>query len=70
MPQTERASIKSTSTISLIDTNILVYANNEDSPFHLKSKEILEKALNGELSTAFSIQNLLEFYAIITVKNE
>lgn len=52
-------------TASLIDTNILVYANNEDSPYHMVSKNLVETLLNnGEMVLA--IQNLAEFYAIIT----
>ena len=55
-------------TISLIDTNILVYANNEDSPYHKISKDLVEKALSGDIEVVLSIQNLIEFYAIITDK--
>lgn len=55
-------------TASLIDTNILVYANNEDSPFHSKCKSIVEKAISGEIQAAISIQNLVEFYAVMTDK--
>jgi len=52
----------------LIDTNILVYANNEDSEYHKVSKDLIEKAVNGDIEVALSIQNLFEFYAIITDK--
>jgi len=55
-------------TVSLIDTNILVYANNEDSPYHNTSKELIENALNGNIKAALAIQNLVELYAIITDK--
>lgn len=55
-------------TVSLIDTNILVYANNEDSPFHSICKAIVEKAVNGKIKAALSIQNLIELYAVITDK--
>ena len=55
-------------TASLIDTNILVYANNEDSPFHSKCKAVVEKAVNGGIKAAVSIQNLVELYAVITDK--
>ena len=55
-------------TASLIDTNILVYANNADSPFHSKCKALVEKAVSGSLQTAISVQNLIELYAVITDK--
>lgn len=55
-------------TANLIDTNILVYANNKDSPFHAVCKSIVEKAINGEIESAVAIQNLIEFYAVITDK--
>jgi len=53
---------------SLIDTNILIYANNKDSPYHEPSKGLVENALNGDIEAALSTQNLVEFYAIITDK--
>lgn len=55
-------------TASLIDTNILVYANNKDSHFHNTCKTIVEKAVNGKLKAALSIQNLIELFAVITDK--
>ncbi|MEW6002947.1 MAG: PIN domain-containing protein [Nitrospirota bacterium] len=55
-------------TVSLIDTNILVYANNVDSPFHSKCKGLVEEAVNGSIQAAISIQNLIELYAVITDK--
>lgn len=55
-------------TASLIDTNILVYANNIDSPFHRKCKTVVEKAVSDEIQAVISIQNLIELYAVITDK--
>lgn len=55
-------------TASLLDTNILVYANNIDSPLHSKCKTIVEKAVSGEIQAAISTQNLVELYAVITDK--
>ena len=52
----------------LFDTNILVYAANRASPFHRKAKALREKAEKGELRICVSIQNLCEFYAVITDK--
>jgi len=50
----------------LFDTNILVYAANRASPFHRKAKALREKAEKGELRICVSIQNLCEFYAMVT----
>lgn len=57
-----------TLTASLIDTNILVYANNKDSQFHAICKSIVEKAINGDIEAAIAVQNLVELYAVITDK--
>lgn len=50
----------------LIDTNILVYAHNLDSPYHLKAISLIRAAVEGVLEGVLAQQNLLEFYAIIT----
>ena len=55
-------------TANLIDTNILVYANNKDSEFHSVCRSIVEKAIRGEIKAVIAIQNLIELYAIITDK--
>jgi len=55
-------------TASLIDTNVLVYANNEDSPFHVPCKDLISKAVNGSIPCAIALQNLVELYAVITDK--
>ena len=55
-------------TESLIDTNILVYANNKDSEFHTTCKSIVTKSVKGGIKAAVAIQNLVELYAIITDK--
>jgi len=39
-----------TSEASLLDTNVLVYAADETSPFHPTAKAIREKGLRGEIS--------------------
>lgn len=57
-----------TLTASLIDTNILVYANNKDSEFHNICKSIVEKAIKHEIEAVIAVQNLIELYAIITDK--
>lgn len=55
-----------TSKPALLDSNILVFADNEDSPNHQKAKELREKARNGEINAYISPQIILEFFAIIT----
>lgn len=57
-----------TLTANLIDTNILVYANNKDSEFHSICKSIVEKAINNEIEAVIAVQNLIELYAVITDK--
>jgi len=50
----------------LIDSNILVYAHNTDSKFNKQSKNLMKDALKRKINACISIQNLLEFYSIIT----
>lgn len=52
--------------MTLLDTNILVYAVNEDSEFHKTASEIHSKVLDGSIQACISLQNLIEFYSIIT----
>ena len=54
--------MENTLTVSLLDTNILVYANNEDSPFHATCKALVEKAIRSQIRAAIAIQNLIELY--------
>lgn len=55
-------------TTYLIDTNILVYAYNEDVDFHEEALRILENALNKNIDAAIADKNLFEFFAVITDK--
>lgn len=50
-------------TASLIDTNVLVYANNRDSEFHAVCKSVVEKAINGEIEAVVAVQNLIRIIA-------
>lgn len=50
----------------LLDTNILVYAHNQDSPFHNQALSLVNKVVKGEVKGILAQQNLLEFYSIIT----
>ena len=47
-----------------LDTNILVYSIDSQSPFHSKARDLLEKA--GELRLCVSPQVMGELYATIT----
>ncbi len=49
-----------------LDTNILVYATNEDSPYHSIAKGIIDQANKGNLHAFISPQILSEFYSTIT----
>ena len=50
----------------LIDTNIIVYAHNADSPFQNTAMSIISDAITGKFEGCLSTQNLIEFYSIIT----
>jgi len=52
--------------VAFLDANILVYAANEDSPYHADARNIIEKVNSGELRACVSSQVLVEFYATIT----
>jgi len=55
----------------LLDSNILVYAYDVDAgKKHEIAKTFLEKCYKGEKVFALSIQNLNEFYTIVTTKIE
>lgn len=49
-----------------VDTNILVYAHREDSPFHTRARECLESLANGRGAWAIPWPCLHEFFAIAT----
>ncbi len=52
----------------LFDSNVLVYAHNEDSFFHSQAIKLITKVAKGEIFGSLTYQNLLEFYSIITDK--
>jgi predicted nucleic acid-binding protein len=52
--------------LALLDTNILVYATQEDSPQHAQAKSLRDRALTGEISACISPQVLSEFFVTIT----
>lgn len=49
-----------------IDTNILVYAHREDSPWHDKAYEVISDLAQSRLSWALPWPCLHEFLAIVT----
>ncbi len=54
---------------TLLDTNILVYAFDKDEKDKNSiASKLIEKVINNEISIVLSIQNLSEFYYIITRK--
>jgi predicted nucleic acid-binding protein len=55
-----------TSEISLLDTNILVYAADKSSHLHPAALRLRDKGLQGEVSICVCPQVLNEFFAIIT----
>lgn len=51
-----------------VDTNILVYAQNEDDPRHQMAKRVVDDILNEKVDGVVTPQNILEFYAVVTDK--
>ncbi len=52
----------------LLDSNILVYAVNKSAPFHTTAFKILEKIISNKIKGCLALQNLSEFFSIITNK--
>lgn len=48
------------------DTNVLVYAHDELSPFHDKSALLLDLAIKKDIIGIISEQNIMELYRILT----
>jgi hypothetical protein len=55
-----------TSETALLDTNVIVYAADEDSPFHGAACSLRERGLTEKVSLCICPQVLSEFYAIVT----
>lgn len=49
-----------------VDTNILVYAHREDSPFHARALAAIESLANGRTAWAIPWPCLHEFFSIAT----
>ena len=54
------------SELALLDTNVLVYALDEESPHHGRSRAVMERAANGEGSYCITAQTLAEFFSVVT----
>jgi len=50
----------------LIDTNVLIYAFDQNNDFHSSSYDLLTYSIAGEISCFIAQQNLLEFWAVVT----
>lgn len=50
----------------LLDTNILVYAEQRKEPRHEEAKSVRDQALRGEIAACLTPQVLAEFYSVIT----
>ena len=50
----------------LIDSNILIYANLENSPFYRQASDFINKEIENGKKFALALQNLVEFYAVLT----
>ena len=55
-----------TSKLSLLDTNVLVYAADKSSQFFERSKKLIGSGLTGEIDLCISLQTISEFFAVIT----
>ena len=51
---------------AFLDTNVLVYASVEDSPYHAQAQSVIERINSREVDAFLSLQVLAEFYATIT----
>jgi hypothetical protein len=52
--------------VNLVDTNVLLYASNESSPFHEVSRDWIDRALSGADTVALSWQALTGFVRVAT----
>lgn len=50
----------------LVDTNILVYSVNQESPHYLSARKLLEEGFEQGASLVVAHQNLIEFVAVLT----
>jgi predicted nucleic acid-binding protein len=53
-------------TLIFLDTNVLVYAHDVASQYHLESANLLTKTIKGEWQGIIAEQTLVELYRILT----
>ncbi|MGB5593384.1 MAG: hypothetical protein WBM32_05490 [Crocosphaera sp.] len=49
-----------------MDTNILVYAHDESSVYHVDSADLLKLAIENKIQGVLAEQNIVELYRILT----
>ncbi len=54
---------------ALVDTNIIVYATDVTSIYHVRAKEFLERMIPAK-KLVVALQNLTELYALLTNKKK
>ena len=52
--------------LTLVDTNVLVYAHLEESEHNAACRTLLDQSQNGQQALAVTPQILLEFYTVVT----
>jgi len=52
--------------VAMVDSNVLVYALYQESEHHLRCRDLLDRAQQGQVSLCVAPQNLAEFYAVVT----
>ena len=52
--------------LGLLDSNVLVYADQELSPFHVRARTLRDRGARGEIPVCVCPQVLLEFFAVVT----
>ena len=52
--------------LTLLDSNILIYAEQAETPYYEAAKSLRDRVLAGEISACISPQVLSEFFAVAT----
>jgi toxin-antitoxin system PIN domain toxin len=50
----------------LLDTNVLVYAMNQDAEHHASCRRLLDRAVDGQVPACLAQQILFEYFAVVT----
>jgi toxin-antitoxin system PIN domain toxin len=53
----------------LVDTNILVYASDENSPYHLQAKNFLQQCRDSQEMWCVTWVNIFEYLRVVTHPN-